>query len=174
MYDQIHSALATLHHLAESWGALALFAIVALESVGAPVPGESGVIAASLLALQGELSIIHVVLAAFLGAIVGDSIGFLIGRRYGTAVLDRFGHLVGLTPERRRDFEARYQTHGTYVVATARFVVVLRQLNGLLAGANRMPYRRFLAADLVGSAAWTAVWGLGPYFFAELFKGLSH
>ena len=173
MYDQIHSALATLDHLAETWGALALFAIVALEAIGAPVPGESGVIAASLMALRGDLSIIHVVIAAFLGAVLGDSIGYFIGRRYGTAILDRFGHRIGLTAERRRDFESRYQSHGTYVVATARFVVVLRQLNGLLAGANKMPYRRFLAADLVGAAAWTLVWGLGPYFFGDLFKGLG-
>lgn len=173
MHDHVHAALAIIDHYATLYGALALFFIVALEAIGLPLPGESALVASSVLALRGDLQISHVALAAFLGAAVGDSIGYFVGRRYGALVLDRFAPRIGLTPERRAAFEAQFQKRGVYVVATARFVVILRQLNGLLAGTTGMPYRRFLVADLIGCAAWVAVWGLGPYFFADLFKGLG-
>ena len=173
MHDQIHSALALIDHLAASYGVAVLFLLIAVEAVGVPVPGESGLVAAGLLASRGDLAISHVFLAAFLGAVVGDSLGYLIGRRFGPSVLDRIGPHIGLTPERRAVFERRFQSHGIYVVATARFVVILRQLNGLLAGSSGMAYRRFLPADIVGSAAWVAVWGLGPYFFADLFHAYT-
>lgn len=173
MHDQIHAALALIDHLAATWGATALFFIVALEAIGVPVPGESGLVAASLLAARGDLAIAHVFLAAFLGAVLGDSIGWLIGRRFGVAVLDRIGPRLGLTAARRAGFEDRFRRNGIYVVASARFFVILRQLNGLLAGTSGMAYPRFLAADLVGALAWTSVWGLGPYFFADLFRAYT-
>lgn len=172
MASHLHDTLSFIEGYVALYGALALFVIIALESLGVPVPGESALIAASLLALRGDLAISHVFLAAFLGALLGDSVGYLIGHRYGTAVLDRFGQKLGLTPERRARIESQFESRGIYVVASARFVVILRQLNGLLAGSSRMPYRLFLMADIVGCAAWASVWGFGPYFFGDLFKSL--
>lgn len=173
MQAHVHDALVLIDHYVALYGAPALFLIVTLESLGMPLPGESIVIAASFLALRGDLPILHVYLATFTGAVLGDSIGYLIGRRFGPRVLDRFGPSLGLTPERRERFESQMRSRGVYLVATARFFVVLRQLNGILAGSIGMPYRRFLAANIVGAAAWSAVWGLGPYFFADLFKSLA-
>lgn len=173
MQAHVHDALVLIDHYVALYGAPALFLIITLELLGMPLPGESILIASSFLALRGDLPILHVYLAAFLGGVLGDSIGYWIGHRFGSRVLDRFGPGLGLTPERRERFELQVRTRGVYLVATARFVVVLRQLNGVLAGSTGMPYRRFLVANIIGAAAWSAVWGLGPYFFADLFKSFA-
>ena len=95
-----------------------------------------------------------------------------IGRLGGRPILIRFGSHVGLTPERLAKFEAQFRRYGALVVVVARFVVVLRQVNGLIAGSLAMPWPRFVAANAVGALLWSAVWTLGPYFFTELF--VSH
>ncbi|MBB5703362.1 membrane protein DedA with SNARE-associated domain [Ochrobactrum daejeonense] len=149
-----------------AYGALALFLIVYFESFGAPLPGESALIASSLLALQGTLHIETVLIAVFVGAVLGDSTGYLIGRFGGRRLLLRYGHLVKLTPERLEQFEKHFDAKGIYVVATARFVVLLRQLNGIVAGSMKMNPLHFLAANVVGAVGWTLVWGLGPYMLS--------
>lgn len=149
-----------------TYGALALFFIVYFESFGAPLPGESALIASSLLALHGTLNIEAVLLAVFVGAVLGDCTGYLIGRFGGRRLIVRYGHLVKLTPERLKQFEKLFDTKGIYVVTTARFVVLLRQLNGVVAGSMKMNPLHFLAANMVGAAGWTLVWGLGPYLLS--------
>lgn len=160
-------------HLIEPWlaayGALALFAIVYLESFGAPLPGESGVIAASLLASQGDLSLPAVYAAVLAGAILGDSTGYLIGRVGGRRALYRFGPYVKLTPDRLDALELRFRENGVWLVMIARFVVILRQLNGLVAGSLAMPWHVFLAAQAAGALLWTSVYVLGPYYLGHLF-----
>jgi membrane protein DedA with SNARE-associated domain len=170
MHAYVQDALVFIDHYVALYGVFALFGIILLESLGFPLPGESILVASSFLALRGDVAIFQVYLAAFFGAVLGDTIGYLIGHRFGPRVLDRIGPPLGLTPERRERFEAQMRSRGVYLVATARFIVILRQLNGIIAGSSGMPYRRFLAANVVGAAAWTAMWGLGPYFFADLFK----
>ncbi len=151
-----------------AYGTLALFVIVYFESFGAPLPGESALIAGSLLALHGALNIEVVLIAVFIGAVLGDSTGYLIGRFGGRRVILRYGHLVKLTPERLEQFEKIFDSKGIYVVATARFVVLLRQLNGIVAGSMKMNPLHFLAANIVGAAGWTLVWGLGPYMLSGI------
>ncbi len=146
-----------------AYGAWALFVIVYLESFGAPLPGESALIASSLLALRGTLHIEAVLLAVFVGAVLGDCTGYAIGHFGGRRLLTRYGYLVKLTPERLETFEKQFDAKGIYLVATARFVVLLRQLNGIIAGSMRMNFWHFLAANTIGAAGWTLVWGLGPY-----------
>ncbi len=155
-----------IEHYIAAYGAFAIFVIVYFESFGAPLPGESALIACSLLALHGTLHIEHVLLAVFIGAILGDCTGYLIGRYGGRALILRYGHHVKLTPERLEHFEKIFETKGIYVVATARFVVLLRQLNGIIAGSMKMNPLHFLAANIVGAAGWTLVWGLGPYMLS--------
>ncbi|AUL48256.1 hypothetical protein BBB39_16735 [Bordetella trematum] len=159
----------TLHHLLLAYGAWALFACLYLESMGAPVPGESAVVLASLLASHGEMSLPVLLLAVFCGAVLGDCTGYAIGRFGGQRLLRRYGHLVKLTPQRLDTLQAQFSKRGVYIVMGARFVVVLRQLNGLLAGSGGMPFGRFLAANMVGALAWTLVWGAGPYLASEVF-----
>jgi membrane protein DedA with SNARE-associated domain len=160
-------------HLVKPWlkgyGAFAIFLIVYFESFGAPVPGETGVIAAALLASQGELSIVAVFIGVLAGAILGDSTGYLIGRFGGRRVLERFGPYIKLTPERLGRIEDRFHRGGVWLVMIARFLPLLRQLNGLLAGSLAMPLHLFLAANAAGAVLWTSLYVLGPYFFDHLF-----
>ena len=151
-----------------SYGAFALFVIVYFESFGAPLPGESGLIASSILAVHGTLNIEAVLLAVFIGSGLGDCTGYAIGFYGGRKLILRFGHLFKITPERLHQIEDLFDKRGIYVVATARFVVLLRQLNGIVAGSVKMNPLKFLAANIVGAAGWTLVWGLGPYLLSGI------
>lgn len=152
-----------------AYGALALFAIIYLESFGMPVPGESALVSVSVLAARGDLSISHVVLAAWSGAVLGDSTGYLIGHLGGRRLLLRVGPKIGLTHERYTQLSDEMSRHGFVVVVLARFFVVLRQANGLLAGSLAMPLARFVPANIIGAGLWVTVWALGPYFFGNWF-----
>lgn len=139
-------------------GAPALFVTLTLESLGAPVPGESAVIAASAAAARGAMDIRAVVVAAFLGAVLGDNIGYLIGRWLGRDALIRHGARFGITAGAVARAEAITRRWGPLMVVAARFVVLLRQLNGLVAGSIGMPWPRFLAANMAGAALWVGLW----------------
>lgn len=155
-----------------AYGAAAIFVMIYFESFGAPLPGETGVIAAGLLAARGDLSIVAVFAAVFCGAVLGDSTGYLIGRFGGRLLLQRYGPYVKLTPERLEKFEEQFRRRGVPLVVVARFLPVFRQLNGLIAGSMAMPWHIFLVAQAMGALLWTGVYALGPYFFTELFHGL--
>jgi membrane protein DedA with SNARE-associated domain len=111
-------------------------------------------------------------MAVFLAAILGDSTGYLIGHFGGRKVLLRFGPYVKLTPERLEKFEALFEKYGSGIVITARFFAILRQLNGIMAGALKMHWLKFVAANIIGAALWTLVWGAGPYYFSAFFRSL--
>ena len=168
----LHQGLAWIDPAIAAYGALALFGILYFESFGAPLPGESALIASSLLAVRGDLAIGHIFLAAWSGAVLGDSTGYLIGRFGGRKLLIRYGYFVKLTPERLSGLEARAQTGGFFMVLTARFIVVLRQLNGVIAGSVGMPWLHFVAANVIGAALWAGLWSFGPYFFTDTFRRL--
>lgn len=153
-----------------SYGVLALFVVLYFESFGVPLPGESALITVSLLAARGDPAIGHVVLAAWLGAVLGDSTGYLIGRVGGRPLLLWLAPRIKLTPDKLARVETLAREKGFVMVTTARFVVILRQLNGILAGTIGMPWPRFALANAVGALAWAAFWGLGAYFFADLFR----
>jgi len=168
----LNDGLAALGPWITAYGALAVFIIIYLESFGMPLPGESCVVAASLLAAHNQLSIVLVILAVLSGAMLGDSTGYLIGKFGGQRVLQRIGPWVKLTPERLASFEERFQRQGFWMVAFARFVIVLRQINGIMAGSLAMPWHVFVSANVIGAVLWTAVYTLGPYWFTELFHKL--
>ncbi len=168
----IHDLLAGIEPAIKSYGVSALFLTIYLESFGVPLPGESSLIAAALLATRGDLNIIHVFLAAWVGGVLGDSTGYLIGRFGGRALIKRFGWVVKLTPERLASLEKMAKEKGFLLVLTARFVVVLRQLNGVLAGSIGMPWHHFAIANALGAAAWAGLWTFGPYFFTDLFQAV--
>lgn len=159
-----------IQHYIAAYGSLAVFIVIYLESMGAPLPGETLVIATSALAANGTISLTVALIAIFCGAVLGDSTGYAIGHYGGSRLLRRFGSYVKLTPERLDRLEGMFKRRGVYIVVTARFVVVLRQLNGLVSGAVHMPWWRFLIANVVGAALWTAAWGLGPYVIGKAAK----
>ena len=150
------------------WVVVVVGLVVGVESIGVPLPGEAVLIAATLLAVQGVLAPWWVAVAACVGAIVGDSVGYAVGRAHGHRLLAvlarRFPHHLG-EPRQRRATElmARW---GAWAVLGGRFVALLRVLAGPLAGTLRMPYPRFLVANVTGAVLWaggtvTAVYLLG-------------
>ena len=152
---------------AAAYGVWALFVVLYLESLGAPLPGESALVASAFLASTGELLLTHVLLAGFVGAVAGDSTGYMIGHAGGRPLLIKFGPKIGLNAARFERVERLFQRKGVWVVLTARFVVLLRQLNGLVAGSMRMHFPRFLMANAAGAALWVIVWVFIGYTFGH-------
>ena len=165
----LHSGWSHVEPFIDAYGAIAIFFMIYLESVGAPLPGETGMIAASLLAAQQKLSITSVFAAALTGAILGDLTGYLIGRFGGSALLRTYGPYVKLTSQRLSTIEAQFQRTGPWIVIIARFVPGLRQVNGLVAGSLAMPWHQFLGAQVIGAVLWCSLYCFGPYLFGELF-----
>jgi len=143
---------------------LAVGLAVGLESMGLPLPGETLLIAAALYATQTDrLDINTLVAVTALAAIMGDNLGYLLGRVAGFPLLRRYGRYVYLTPERLAMGQALFARHGGKVVLFGRFVSLLRVLAALLAGANHMPWWRFLIANAAGGIIWAAVFGYGAH-----------
>jgi membrane protein DedA with SNARE-associated domain len=113
------------------------------------------------------LNIALVIIAAAIGAIVGDNAGYLIGRRFGYTLLLRYGHLARIHAGRIKLGRFLFARHGGMVVFFGRFVAVLRALAALLAGINRMEWRRFFFFNASGGILWASGYGLAGYFAGE-------
>jgi membrane protein DedA with SNARE-associated domain len=138
--------------------------VVGVESMGVPLPGETTLIAAALLASQGELDLVWVIGAASLGAIIGDSVGYYLGRRAGRGLFDRLGRRSHhFSTDRIVRAERYFGKYGVWTVFFGRFVALLRIFAGPMAGSLRMPYPRFLGANAAGGIAWSATIGLVAY-----------
>jgi membrane protein DedA with SNARE-associated domain len=153
-----------LIQLLSSYGYLAVFLFVAVESAGVPVPGEAMLIVASAYAgtthnLQGML----VIAAAALGAIAGDNLGYLAGRFGGYRLLRKYGRFIKLDERRLGLGQHLFDHHGGKVVFFGRFVAVLRIWAAFLAGAHRMRWSRFLLFNAAGGIIWAA--GMGSLAF---------
>jgi membrane protein DedA with SNARE-associated domain len=154
---------APLLSLVDRFGYVGVAGLVFVESFGVPAPGETAIIAGAASAGRGHLNVLLIGVVAFLAAVIGDSIGYLIGRTGGRPLVLRFGRYVRLTPQRLDRIDGFMTRHGPKVVVIARFVEGLRQLNGIVAGMSRMPWPRFLLFNAIGAAAWVAVWTTGGY-----------
>ncbi|MGA8217336.1 MAG: DedA family protein [Solirubrobacterales bacterium] len=166
------------HDQLERWltdyGYLAVFALVAVESIGVPVPGESMLIVAAVYAgATGGLSIVLIALVAAAGAIVGDNLGYAVGRHGGWRLLRRYGHYVRLDERKLKLGRYMFMRHGGKVVFFGRFVGILRTYSAALAGANHMRFRRFLAFNASGGVIWAFTYALGYYFLADVIDGLG-
>lgn len=150
--------LNSLAPLIEHYGYLAIGGLVMLEDFGVPSPGETLLITGAVYAGAGRLNIVLVALVGFVGAVIGDNIGYAIGRLGGHELAVRWGRYVGLTHERLARVEAFFARHGGKIVVVARFIEVLRQANGIVAGISEMPWLRFLGANVLGAALWVAMW----------------
>jgi membrane protein DedA with SNARE-associated domain len=140
-----------------------LFAMVGVESSGIPVPGETTLIAAALLASQGKLAILPVLIVAAAGAIVGDNIGYLIGRRGGRWLLERPGRFETQRRQVLERGEALMERHGSKAVFFGRWIVGLRIWASWLAGASHMPWPRFVLWNALGGISWACTVGLLIY-----------
>ena len=163
-----------LEHWLVQYGYLAVFLLVGMESIGVPLPGETMLIAASLYAgTTGKLSIALIVLVTAAGAIVGDNIGYAVGRTGGWRLLRRYGHLIGVHEGRLKLGRYLFLRHGGKVVFFGRFVSILRTWAAALAGANHMPFPRFFAFNASGGIVWASVYGFGYYYAASTLKKLN-
>ena len=158
----------------ESYGYLVVFLLVMLESIGLPMPGETALIAAALYAgSTHKLEIWWVIAVAIAGAIIGDNIGFSLGRYGGARLLLRHGHRIGLHEGRLKIGIWLFRRHGGKVVFWGRFVSVLRTHAAFLAGTNRMAWPRFLVFNAAGAIAWATLYGVAYYVFGSALKRLS-
>jgi membrane protein DedA with SNARE-associated domain len=148
----------TLIDLIPVYGPWIVFGIVALESMGVPLPGETILVGAALLASStDQIGIVAVVVAAAGGAVVGDSIGYAVGRRFGSPLLQKYGHYIHLDAGRLLIGRYLFFQYGSAVVFFGRFIAVLRMFAALLAGANGMPWGRFLLFNVTGGICWACV-----------------
>lgn len=161
-------------HMAQliaNYGYIAIGAIIALESIGLPLPGESALVLAALYAAQHHHSIVGVVASAAAGAVLGDNLGYLIGREFGYRLLLRYGSRFGLSASKIKLGQYLFLRHGGKVVFFGRFVAILRMLAAMLAGVNRMNWGRFLLANAAGGILWACSVGFGAYTFG---RALTH
>jgi membrane protein DedA with SNARE-associated domain len=161
-------ALICLKEALATYGYLAVFAFVGIESLGVPFPGETMLLTAAVYAgTTGELSIALVVAAAAAGAIVGDNVGFGIGHWGGYRLLVRYGKYVRLDQAKLKVGRYLFHRHGGKVVFLGRFVSVLRTYAAFLAGVNRMRWWRFLVLNASGGIVWATLYGLGAYYLGH-------
>jgi membrane protein DedA with SNARE-associated domain len=149
------------------YGYWAVFLTVLLEDFGLPVPGETALVAASLFAAyRTGFDIELVALLGFLGAVIGDNVGFLIGTHGGKPMVLRYGKYVFLTEARYRRWRRIWERHGPIVIVLARFVNGPRQFNGIIAGSAGMRWDAFLLYNVVGAALWVAFWVVLTHYLA--------
>ena len=160
--------LAAIIDLPANVGYSVVFALIAVETMGIPVPGETALIGAALLAHDGQLDITTLVLIASAAAIIGDNVGFAIGRKGGRRLFARPGpfhkHRLAVL-EHGEPFFAR---HGPKAVFLGRWVSGLRIASAWLAGMNKMAWPTFLFWNALGGIAWAASIGLGVYFLGHV------
>jgi membrane protein DedA with SNARE-associated domain len=161
-----------LHHLLSTYGYWAVMGFVGIESIGIPFPGETMLLAAAIYAgTTHQLDIWLVVAAAASGAVIGDNIGFWIGREFGYELLLRYGRYIRVDERKMKLGQYLFRRWGGAVVFFGRFVAVLRTFAALLAGVNRMGWGHFLVYNFAGGVVWAAIFGFGGYIFG---KAVTH
>jgi membrane protein DedA with SNARE-associated domain len=144
----------SLEALLRDWGYWVVFGAMLLENAGLPLPGETVTLLGGYAAGSGHLHVFGVMGAAAGGAILGDNIGYWVGRRAGWGLVLRVGHLLRRSPEQMESLRAGFLRHAGKSVLIGRFVAVLRVLAGPLAGAVHMPYGRFVLFNCLGAILW--------------------
>jgi membrane protein DedA with SNARE-associated domain len=155
------------------YGYAVVFAGVFLENTGLPVPGETALLAGAALAHFGRLALPQVIATAIGAAILGDNLGFLIGRRAGRGLAERHGWRIGLTRERLALFDRFFARHGARTVFNARFITGLRVFGAFLAGASELPWPTFLFYNATGAVVWSTVIGLVGYALGHSWETLE-
>ncbi len=149
-------SLESLQQLLQSWGYGVIFAAMLLENAGLPLPGETVTLLGGYAAGSGQLQVLGVLGAAATGAMLGDNLGYWVGRRAGWPLIVKVGRLLGQSPEQLERLRDSFQRHAGKSVLLGRFVAVLRVVAGPMAGAVHMPYRRFLICNTAGALLWAS------------------
>ena len=150
-----------------SHGLLLLFVLVAIESAGVPLPGETALVAASILVTKGHYELWEVIVVAALAAIIGDNIGYWIGRLGGRALLERWEPIARYARKALPPAERFFAKHGAKTVFLGRFIAFLRVTSAWLAGISHMPWRQFLLWNAAGGIAWATIVAVVSYEFGR-------
>lgn len=147
-------SLETLQELLQSWGYVVIFCGMLLENAGVPIPGETLTLLGGYASGSGQLQLWGVLLAAAGGAILGDNLGYWVGRWAGWPLILRVGRTLGQSQAQMEQLRERFLRHAGKSVLLGRFVALLRVVAGPMAGAVRMPYPRFLLCNAAGAILW--------------------
>ena len=147
----------------------AVFTLVLLESLGVPLPGEIALVTAAAYASLGHVSIYVVVFLAATGAIIGGVLGYVIGLKGGLPLAAHYGGYIGVRGSHLDRAHAFFEKNGAKAILFGRFIALFRTLAAIVAGAARMPFRKFVTYNTIGSIVWAIVFGwLGYYFGRDL------
>ncbi len=171
--SDLTAIFAGIRHFLDSYGYVSVGFVLFFESFGLPVPGETLLISASVVAAKGKLDIVAVAAIAFVAATFGDNVGYWIGRRFGRRLVVRHGRRIGMTEQRIAKVETFVCKYGPPFVAVARFIEVARQLNGIAAGSSGMQWWRFAAFNALGAAIWVGVWSGLAYTLGDHMKSVE-
>lgn len=170
----MHLLSFNISHLLTMYGYWAVLVFVLIESTGIPFPGETILIAAGIYAgSTHHLTIWLVIAAAAAGAILGDNLGYFVGREGGYRLLRRYGRYIRLDERKLKLGQYLFMKHGGKVVFFGRFVAVLRAWAAFLAGVNRMRWPSFLVFNAAGGILWATIYGLGGYALGNSVHKLS-
>src|SRR2546427_2798956 len=164
----------TISGLVASSGYVVLFVLVALESLGIPLPGETALLTAAALAALGHLSIYAVVATAVAAAVIGDNGGYWIGRKGGIALVRRYGRRIHLNESHLDRARGFFERHGPKTVFIGRFIALLRTWVAVLAGTARMPYGSFMFYNALGGVCWAVMFGTLGFVFGRNLPRLEH
>ena len=164
------SLIQHLHDVIANYGYYAIFVIVALESAGVPMPGETALVTAAIFAGQGVLDIKWVIASAAVAAIIGDNAGYWVGREFGFPLVLKYGRYIRLDEPRLKLGQYMFQRHGGKIVFFGRFVAVLRAFAALLAGINRLAWPRFFLFNALGGIVWATIFGIGGFMLGHAFE----
>lgn len=160
--------LPTVHHLIATYGYYGVALVIGLESMGIPLPGETILVSTAIYAgTTHNLNIVGVIAAATAGAVLGDNIGYMIGRYLGLPVVVRVGPRIGISEGKLKLGRYLFDRYGIAVVFFGRFVAILRTLAALLAGVNQMHWLYFFAANFAGGLFWAATFGTTAYLLGH-------
>src|SRR5437763_5708045 len=163
-------SLQTLQNALHTLGYPAVTLFIMIESAGIPFPGETMLLLASFYAaIDHQMQIPIIIACAASGAIVGDNIGYYVGRTGGRAFVERFGRYLFLKPHHLDRAEKFFAKHGNKTVFFGRFIAVLRTWSAFLAGVNHMPWRTFLIYNAAGGIVWAIVYGIIGYLAGRVF-----
>jgi membrane protein DedA with SNARE-associated domain len=168
------SAFQLLSRFFAHYGYWVVFFGVMLENGGLPLPGETILLFSGFLAYHGQLNLVRAILTAIAGATLGDSLGYLVGRWGGTALVDRYRGRFLLSARRFDRAQAIFLRFGHWAVFVARFITGLRVIAGPLAGAFLMPYPRFLLFNFAGAVVWAFTIGWVGFLFGGNWQRLVH
>ena len=156
-----------MESLVQDYGLVLLFVLIAMESAGVPLPGETALITAGVLAARGDMDIVEVIVVAAAAAIIGDNVGYWLGRLGGRRLIERWEPLERHASRVLPWSERFFKRHGPKTIFLSRFFAVLRVTAAWLAGISRMHWWQFFFWNAAGGICWAVLVGLVSYFLGR-------